>query len=148
MAEINLKEKLFYHSVYYCIYDCIVICSDSLMKVALIYYVVGFSFKSLSLTYSDRAQSWAGWELCTRCSHPGHPVPNFLRYSNSAYGVMVSGDVKQHCWTWTATSELRNCVKVKEAILSSLFLVQAVVMLIVLVVSVDKKQHWTWTNSN
>ena len=57
MAEINLKEKLFYHSVYYCIYDCIVICSDSLMKVALIYYVVGFSFKSLNLTYSDGAQS-------------------------------------------------------------------------------------------
>ena len=67
--------------------------------------------------------SGAVWKLS---SHTGHPVPN------TVIVLMVSGGAKQH-WTWTATSELRNCVKVKVAILGSLSIVQIVV--IVLMVS-------------
>ena len=50
---------------------------------------------------------------------------------------MVSEDAKQH-WTELQSLELRSCVKVEVVVLGS-------PSIIVLVVSVDEKQHWTRT---
>ena len=80
-------------------------------------------------TFNLNFQCFRVQELCEgRGGRPGLPAPNSL---------MVSVDVKQH-WTNRLCSELRSCVKVEVAVLGSL-------SLIVLTVSVDGKQQWTWT---